>query len=899
MITIHYSHCFDEGVYLEKGHEEQPSYNEVYVGPLGLLGLLERETGLTGDWPDRTERISRYSYALQKYLDDKPEAFYARAFSTDELAVAEDLLGWRDDLVLLGWKKLPAEGQPVRLKVLADVEALFGDRFFHYGLPDRWNDVLTTLTEGTVAGNLKVLVYDDSELSHPFFQKLFSALGDCIEYIDLNSGISIGDDNLGKVKRLLLGNKDIDKNLNPTTADRSFSIIQVPDNLLASDLLANLVRQGFDPVVINAENRVLDHYFVATGLPASGSTLDDSNPLIVQLFKLVAVGLTGPPDVYNLLSLLQSPYSPVPKKLAAALARNLIEKPGVHSPEWNEIIEGYFQDEEENQKSGKGTKDKRQQSELFLALNYSPDIDPVHAGEVFSSLKSWADKRSLLEIYAHSKEERDQFAYLSRLSEVFLQQIRTLENSVSSLRFLRLAESVYEPATFVNYRVQAGSMKRVPSPGSLLDNPSLVWWHDCYNTVFRARCHEFLCPSESAFLNESGVETWLPASQVSNAYEKTKRALLAAGQQCILVMSEKHNGSGTAIHPVIAEIRSFFANMKDITLPFDRIGEITGIPLCTSLSQEIKLPETKTYMEINNPERLIRRETESASSIEKLIQHPFEWVSKYQARFNSGNSFTLPEIFIIKGTVAHAVTRDILTGMSRDELSSLTDTFISERLDQTIMKEGLVFLLPQFRFELEDLRRNYKIAIRSLIIIIIENELDIVGAEMKKENEIPGFGKVAGAMDLVLKTKNGDQVIFDLKWALNNKKYLKKIEENKDLQLAVYYGLLGNNPGTAYFMFANGKLYTRHAFTGDNVVRITAPETLPESDVLEKICNSFNFRWEELSEGLIEIGDDVPIADLDYGVAVEEKNLVDLDESNGKKYGDRYSGLELFKGFIH
>jgi hypothetical protein len=147
MRTIHYSQYFDEGVYLGTNLEREPAINKTWMGPLGLLGFLEREMGLTGSFPDAIDRANRYSQALKKHLEENPTVFYAESFNTDEIGVAKDLLGWRDEMVLIGWKMLAPDDQPQRLKALAATEKYFANNIFHYGIADRWQDVLSALKD--------------------------------------------------------------------------------------------------------------------------------------------------------------------------------------------------------------------------------------------------------------------------------------------------------------------------------------------------------------------------------------------------------------------------------------------------------------------------------------------------------------------------------------------------------------------------------------------------------------------------------------------------------------------------------------------------------------------------------------------------------------------------------
>jgi len=900
MVTIHYSQFFDKGIYLDNSRRVSPTVNIQYLGSLGLLGFLEREFGLTGLYPDSIDRVTRFSASLRNHLNEFPEAFYADAFETDEMGVAKDLISWRDDLVWLGWKKIDITIQPERLKTLAAVENYFFDRFFHYGVADRWQDVLVSIPTDLSSLGFKLFVYDDPELVHPFFRKLFTKLAVYIEYINLNDAVTIGNNNLGLVKNLLLGQKPEVRQLNHLSADPSFAILNLPDNHFAADLVSDQIRQGFNPLVINGENKILDHYLLAQGLPATGSDLNNSNPLIIQLFKLAGVGLAGPVNVYNLLSFLQSPYSPIPGKLSSGLARLLIEKPGVDSPDWNETIRQYLDEVKDYDPEGKKLKKIKETIELYLTFNFGSVIDVKRLKNVYSSLKGWADKHTLPGIYDHTPEERDQFAYLSKLTEALLNKISGIGDTLEAEELLKLIEGIYEPASFTNELIQANSADRISSPAELLDNPDIIWWHDCYDTIIKAGHHAFLYSHEIEFLSQQGIEIYLPSNQIRMVYEKLKRGILSAQKQCLLVVVEKYDGEETAVHPVVSEIRAFFKNTAAVTIKKEGIEVVTGFLLNLNETKEIKLPEAKVRWNIRNPEKLVRRETESASSIEKLIQHPFEWVVTYQAKLNTGNSFTLPEIFTIKGKVAHAATEAILKMRNNDPHFQLTDELITSNLITKIKEEGLVFLLPEMRFEYEEMLRKYKTAIRSLISIIAENGFNVIGSEFPATNEISGIGHVEGIMDLVLEDRYHQKIIFDLKWTRSDKKYQTKLEEGKAIQLAVYYALLENKPKTAYFMFGSGKLYTQHDLVGENIIKIDALVANPEQAVLDKTCNSVNYRWQELAVGDIEIGDNAKVADLPYFTDTETNNLIPLeyDKTKKVKYGDAYSGLELFKGNI-
>jgi hypothetical protein len=878
--------------------ENQTSFNKAVVGPLGLLSILERDLGLSGDYMDAMFRVTWYSVALKEHLVTESDAFYAKAFSSDEMGVARDLLTWRDDLVMLGWKKLQEKDQPSRLKTLAQVEELFIDRYFHYGVADRWQDVLSHLPEDPGKLNCRIQVIDDPNLIHPFFQRLFEKLAGSIEYTDHKSQVLIRENNLGLVKKLLMGMKPDVKHLNPVSSDNSITILKVKDNYLSAELLANQVRQGFHPVVINPDNNIVDYFLTANGLPASGSELTNSNPLIIQLFKLAAVSLINPLNVYNLLSLLQSPYSPIPRSLASTLGRMLIEKPGIKGKAWTETVELYYDNWEEPDEMKR--KKKRLETDLFLTFTFEELIDARRLKNIYSSLKGWSDKHLLGGIYDNSEEEKNQFAYLSKLCQNLLNRIQNETATIDPADLLKWIESIYEPAPFINEMAQVGSVSSIESPAGMIDTAPVVWWHECYNTIIRANTHGFLNSTESDYLKNNGLEMYSPANQVKLIHENQKKGILMARDQCVLVMVEKHYGEEINVHPLVSEIHAWFKNTAVITITENKIEAVAGKSVQLKPVASVQLPIEKAVWKINNPNRLHPREVESASSIEKLIYNPFEWVIKYQAMISEGSSFTLPDLFLLKGNISHAATEEIMTRKMNEADSILTDSLITDVLSKKIREEGLVFLLPEMRFEYEELFRKYRVAIKSLVSIIDGNQLKVVGCEEPVNRIIDGIGEVAGFIDLILEDGNGKKIILDLKWTKNNKKYQTKLEEGKAIQLAVYHAVLDGNPATAYFMFDSGKLYTNHNLIGDDVIVVNVAVELEEASVMGKTINSVAFRWEELNKGDIEIGENIPVDQLSYHTETENRELIPLDisKTDKTKYGDRYSGLEFFKGKI-
>jgi hypothetical protein len=270
---------------------------------------------------------------------------------------------------------------------------------------------------------------------------------------------------------------------------------------------------------------------------------------------------------------------------------------------------------------------------------------------------------------------------------------------------------------------------------------------------------------------------------------------------------------------------------------------------------------------------------------------------KYQAQLSADNAFNLPELTLLKGTIAHAVTEVILNRQATTGSNfQLNDEIIKFEFDKIINEQGLMFLLPEMRFEYEVFLLKYKVAIKKLLELMAQNSLEFKGCEIKKQTDIAGLGNIDGYLDLILADKKGNEVVLDLKWSKNVKKYQTKLEEGKAIQLAIYAAMLENRPRTAYYLLESQSLCSLYDFLGDNVKKA---EGISEKEVIDKTINSVSYRWEELAKGDIEIGDGQNIDEIEYNINTEDHNLIPLDNYKKLKYADRYSGMELFKGEIN
>ena len=123
-----------------------------HMGPAGLLSFLELHLGVSKPSETNLLRVFKYRKALKQIVRG---SFFEKSFSANELDVAEELLSWRDQLVLAGWDFKREKQMPPRLESLARAESLAGvaDAF-----ADCFRIVLSALKSGAKIP-LKAFIY--------------------------------------------------------------------------------------------------------------------------------------------------------------------------------------------------------------------------------------------------------------------------------------------------------------------------------------------------------------------------------------------------------------------------------------------------------------------------------------------------------------------------------------------------------------------------------------------------------------------------------------------------------------------------------------------------------------------------------------------------------------------
>ena len=839
----------------------------IVAGPLGLLDELELRLGLTARQHSTMERIVEYLSALRTYFATHATSPFAAPFSANEYSVATELLHWRDMLRLTGWNG-SMKGISARLDMLADIEP-------EVVLPssgDRWLAVIEEVPAHDFSW-LNMELHCPPEWILPLYGRLFSLLKE--------HGATIVEADVPHFKP-------------------SVRRMRVKELWSAFRAIPTL-----DPAkwtLICGHGKLLNNVLHLNGSPETESAVTESATSIIQLFESGFLLFDHPSaeeseavDIYLLLSYLQAKPNPIPHKVNITLQRLLLSKAGIDPVLWRQTIDNVLNESEH------ADRERQRISKLLDPFFGSIDHNAIPTGILRSyavDLKDWALQCGNIYDSRHAAE----FALLARLCDVVIAMLDRYPQKTLDSHLLRTwITSIRTDETVGNTEARTGSFDTIEHPGALVDPVDRAIWADCFGVPEPRYDFGFLTFDEVAQLNRLGATVWSRGEQTKAELNIIRRSLGLVRSELILVTPETVNGQPLELHPIIEELD--WTDIEPLQIPASDVT-VQLPPVC----------EKRAVVNIG-PGRISPRERESFSSLESLIQQPFDYVMQYSARLSSGGLRQLEELNRIEGNVAHRTLELLAREAGNDTLRmSLILTggqSVFDRIFRQAVKEsGMALLLPQHEIERKTLRERLHGSMSALMQIIIAGKWKVNGFEVESstpllENKGP---LLTARADLLLEQGDGGPLaIFDLKWSNNEKLYEDYIHDGMDLQLHLYRyameaSLKRTVNATGYFILTRGLLLSADLQSSNHVRHVDSPVTV--SDVVARVRKSYLLRYEQLREGVVEEGEEMQVAKLPYGQSGEADSLWPLStKTTGDttvKFSDRYnnSPYRIFKGTV-
>ena len=863
-----------------------------YHGPNSLLLLLESHLGLIG-FSEKINylRIAQYRQALQEYSRANNEVFYKKAYEADQLATAEELLTRRDELLLAGWNFELRTDMPIRLKVLAEIEAFIqedSDLNLPKGFADRFVNMLAVCEEqSTPIAN--IYLNEPYDLLPFHLQRLMKALEANGTSIQKMPPPTIeGNADLQVFQNALQGKRvktDLKK-------DGSLLIIKAKRDTDAAAFLAKLLHlnETYRPTcLIPEKTRVLDNALIHEQLPSLGILSASLARPTLQILKLAPVFLWRPIDPYKVLEFVSLPVKPLENDLAVIIARLIASRPGLNSDSWYAAINQYFEELEERAKTEANIDVDaiRQQYQFWFErrrYNSSRSVPKEEVIEIFDYVNTWASQ-------AHETEGGNNQSLLvlseqARRIKELMEALPDSYNFLSNLELERIVRTIYAPSPVMFKDIEVGHLPFLYHASALIQPvPDLLWWN--FSQSERASFFSKWYQPEMTYLAKLDAHLENPQRENARLIWQRKRPILQTANRLLLVIPERVEGSVVLSHPLLGDLEATFGELDAITYDVDKQTNKAILEGYFQMPKQEVLDKRKIavptpVLKIEETAMLENREHETFTSLNALLYYPYQWVFRHKVRLHKSSILSVVRDNTLMGNLSHRFIELLLKEDIADWQKSQVEKWIDEKAPQLFAREGATLLMYGREPERLAFLKKLKYAAWSLVSTIQNNCWKVQATEMDITGQFVEMPIKAKA-DLVLE-REGEKAVLDLKWSGSN--YRKRIIKNEeDLQLVLYSKLIAEETEwshTGYFILDKGEVIARNnqAFSNCTALHADADHIAINERIYEKMEATFKWRLAQLQKGQVEIRTDQTQLDLEDLYAGELMDLLEMRDGN-------------------
>ena len=910
-MTIKYLPAYQGFTYLNLGaHDNSLAIDCCVENTLGLLNCLELYAGHHVECLSNKQRVAHYYSAMLDYTNKHENHKLADSFRLDGLGTAKTCLFWRDLLVEAGWSGQASDSSG-RMEVLCGIEEFFDCP----GTGERINMLTKHIDDGcSLPPSLKIVLGCPEAFLAPSLQKLFLALRQRGVNIEEPSYIAGDDSNLSKVRELILGNNQSSITFNEK--DESFRIYKFKQR---QDALNWLVLQSPDSndVWIDSKGKDFDNTLELSGQPVCGSVMKDVLPQISQLLVIGLNLIPQPLNIQFLLEWLHAPVSPLEMNLRDILADTIVSSGGYYNSECKVVIDSYLKgeydiwkediSEDDKQKIIQEKKRARNKAiRQFLpsmeqpadVLKLDDTVSKTTVADFVRNLSSWVKNRMFKPI--NDNEQQQLRTVMEQAEALTLMLEKETDEHIPVSKLQGWINSLYEKQDSPLYEAEQHCRSMIAAPELMAEQAERTIWCDFYGGTMPAASYSFLSQKEVEALVEAGVMIWKAGDERKyNAYLQ-KIPFLMTTKRLSLVVVERDGSTVLPKHPLMILLEQNTANLDAVT----EEPQIADKYYQASLSVDNSLHDSKC-MEISNADKLEWRDHESATSLDNMIQHPFDYAMQYLFGIRDNSISTMMQTDRIQGDVAHAVIANLFhkegetnnPDAIRQRVESAYDTTFSS----VLLEKGSILLLRENRVDVKILKDRLRNAIETLLCIMQSNQLHVVACEKEilRKLDFTYDPDIKGFVDMILGDDTGGLYVFDFKWTSSKNRYPDLLKKNGSLQLALYHQLVERELGqkvvaTAYYLMPENCLYSIHPFIGENTTKLDEEENLGK-DLFTQIQNAYEYRRQQIGEGKIELYEGQVADDLQYVIDTNDKNLMPLRTRNGMKDSNIFSNYTSFR----
>ncbi len=867
-MKIYFNQHYSSNPYVD--YAKADYFGTVYCGAEGLLTIMMLHGGIAGSSTSVEERKTAYHNNMQRCIESRHLCY--QSFNLDSFATSNAVLAWRDTLVAAGWDL--KNGDTQKLQFIRDMEPAD----MPPGNADYWNRALQLSAEQRMfPENTEIIITQPKEFIEPKFAALFAnqeKFGIIIHY--QSDERAIADGNLGKIQQWFLDGHRGSINFNKS--DDTFELLRFDNEDAALRYIATQSAERWTLYYCQQAKR-FDNTLRLLGQPVCGSELGVCEPQVVQLFTLGNGVFEYPLNLNRILAWLNAPIHPLGRSLCQKLARVLASSGGVCNNEWNDVVNQHL----DSYADGKERKKESEKIETFLPLRKAEALETKSVESFNRALCTWAKRLLSMKEFPYDEIVQEQLRQIDTYCNALLNILREHQQEcVSFIELQRWCQSIVSPKSYTQYKAEAGCRCVITSEGNIHSVADSLVWFCIEDDGAGAYPFDFLTTEECAILRDSGTYIY-DKTQYSRMKREAMVQTLLRTRKLTIIECTKLNGEPLHRHPLMLQLNEAVS------------GGLASLFITPQLSEE-SLTEDKSVN--NSSEELILQleddvvihprheydKAESYSSLDLLIQHPFDYVCQYNAGLDDGGIPTLDDRDRTMGNVAHRIIEKVFEhGTDNAEQGRRINEEYERIFNEAIDSIGLLLRQREYAIDLNFMQKQMQIALRKLQETIINNGLIVNECEYEFKTldwvEAGSGVKLASRADMLLTDANGNKVIFDFKWSNDRKSYEKRIQDNSALQLAIYKHLaekeFGRSVRTAYILLPGMEFVS-----GDRFDEYAPVEHDTSVDIMRQAANAYAFRWKQLSERHIECAEGRYLSESEYGDAQEEQNLYPLKEYN-------------------
>ena len=799
MITLHFNPQYDSGAWFGEPGKGVSKFKESYVGPLGLLAYLEVQLGITAYEMPQHGILAEYTKTAQEAARKTPAVFFAKSLELSPLATAGELLRWRDELVLSGWKpglSVPEDltsGAKSILDGLAEVESALPSGF--RTTADRWRALLATLDETPVLEGFTVKVHVSESHLHPVHRAVLDHLRRC--------GIS--------VQSALGQQKPVD-----------VTIKHFHDS---SDACLWAAAQDGDALLVCSDGLGMASAMSAFGKPFGNAPASMTPRPVAHLFTSVMKLLKDGGDIVAFRDYLSASSHPLNqyekdrRSLRKVLLDHVIRQRGF---EGIDTIQDEFAEGDE----ARLAKIKEWLPEPGRPLTY----DRISA--MCDRISTWAKGAGkAVRDKGEDSPCLDQWQELVSLCEEMKFQCKELDIDNHPDEFMHVLRTVSAPSSSFARHAVAGSVPVVSSIESIaVDVDDVIWVDGSFPETPVPL--PFLCQKDVGRLKEVLPHIGSQDDALQLADDLFEAGLSHIGGSLTILYCDAFAGKKREKHPFILRQAGGVDELKYMPfeeLPDEKAEQCPALPI-------ILVPEECNL----TCDGLFIPDHESPTTLEDMFSQPCDWVLKsilhLYEESDSNDS-------LIKGLVAHDLIHRIYKkaadGGSKVDADAFERVFKADFevfFKEAVHDTGAEMNLPENKLDREQFKSDLlTVSIPKLVEIIRCSHLTIVGSEVKSKlvditdpRILPDSEPllISGTIDLLLKNPAGSYVILDFKWTGSNGRELREgqILKGTDYQLALYRKMAETGTDTipsgpveaqAFFMLRTAELLTAYPAFSD------------------------------------------------------------------------------------